>query len=305
MNYPYLNWINEVMALMEFPLNTVKVITSLYKRVCENTKANTLFHTGLMLYENDCMYEYYNVIENSEYAVEGILGEHKFTGHLLILLCLTRHAKEIYAAKNIPDECYDGFLDDIKIKWAECLAVYGVEGTSTIQWSKRFVDATRFSFGILQFEPMILAGDGIFEAGGFTRGKGDLVINVHIPGGGKLLKEKCEEAFLKAAEFFAHLFPDGGVTFHCSSWLLYPEHKEFLPENSNILMFADFFKCIYSKTNDGHDLWRIFGMHNISDYASLPEKTSLQRLYKKHLMDGGETGIGVGLFIVKNKEFIK
>ena len=44
-----------------------------------------------------------------------------------------------------------------------------------------------------------------------------LAINIHIPGGGKLTKQDCTESFLKAAEYYAPLFEDKTVIFHCNN----------------------------------------------------------------------------------------
>lgn len=303
--YPCLNWLNESMSLMEYPDETVNFITDVYKRVCENQRADQIFHAAVNIYSSNVMNEFYDLLVNSELSVEAILGEHKYVAHFLMILCLSQHTKELYKAKNLPDECFVGFLRDIKIKWAECLEVYGIQGVSTGPWFKRFIVATRMTFGRLEFDPQTYTFDDAVKIDGRSIQKGDLVIGVHIPSGGRLLKKDCEESFLKAAEYFAPIFPDGAVVFQCVSWLLYPEHKDFLPETSNILMFADFFKCTYSKPTGTDDLWRIFGSADLEDIPSLPENTSLQRAYKKRLLDGGEIGIGVGFFFVKNNKFIK
>ncbi len=49
----------------------------------------------------------------------------------------------------------------------------------------------------------------------------------------------------------------------------------------------------------GGDLWRIFGRPDCSDTASLPEETSLQRVYKQWLLAGGTPGAGRGLFLLQ------
>ena len=302
MKYPYLNWLLESMNYMEYPEDTINFVTDTYKQICHNTRAETLFHNALNLYEKQLCPAWVWALNSAEKAVAQI-NAHKFVGKFIMSLCVTRSVKTFYEQKGMPDGCFDGFLKDIKIKWAECVEVDKINGVAVAEWFHRFVDGTRHTFGRLQFEPVFNLEP--CEIGGRKVREGDLVINIHIPSGSKLFKQDCIDSFLKAAEYYAPLFEGGEVVFHCHSWLLYPEHKNFLPENSAILMFADFFKCILSEASDGNDLWRIFGTRNTRDYKNLPEKTSLQRAYKQRLIDGKEVGIGVGFFIVKNNKFIK
>lgn len=50
------------------------------------------------------------------------------------------------------------------------------------------------------------------------------------------------------------------MAFVCGSWLLYEGHREFLPENSNILRFMDDFDIIRSADKEKFgDGWRVFG----------------------------------------------
>ena len=302
MNYPYLNWLNESMTYMEYPESTIAFIAESYKKICDNKKSYTLFHDALRLYEKQLCPAWGWALTSAERAANEI-NVHKFVGKFIISLCVTRHVKDFYVQKGMPDGCFDGFLKDIKIKWAECVAVHKMDGVFVAEWFNRFVDGTRHTFGRLQFEPMFIAGS--YEVCGRTLNEGDLAINIHIPGGSKLTKQDCIDSFLKAAEYYAPFFKDKTVIFHCDSWLLYPGHKEFLPENSALLMFADFFNIV--STNDYRgNLWRIFGREDCEEnIASLPEDTSLQRAYKKRLLENGEIGGARGFFFVKDNKFIK
>lgn len=292
MKYPYLNWLNDSMKYMEYPDATIVFVTDTYKKICDNKRANMLFHDALRLYEKQLCPAWNWALTSAERAVNEI-SVHKFVGHFVFSLCVTKHVKAFYEQKGMPDGCFDGFLKDIKIKWSECVTVHKMDGVFVAEWFNRFVDGTRHTFGRLQFEPIFTAGD--YEVCGRQITEGDLAINIHIPGGGKLTKQDCTESFLKAAEYYAPLFEDKTVIFHCNSWLLYPAHKEFLPETSNILMFADFFNIVSDVESKG-DLWRIFGQENCDDVAALPEKTSLQRAFKKRLLENGEIGTAKGFF---------
>ena len=301
MNYPYAKWLNESMAYMEYPKQTIDFVIDTYKKVCDNERANRLFHDALNLYEKQLM-PVWNWALTSAERVANEIGVHKFVGHFVFTLCATKHINKFYEQKGMPEGCFRGFLNDIKIKWSECVMVHKMDGVFVAEWFNRFVDGTRHTFGRLQFEPIFLGGT--YNVAGNIFAEGDMVINIHIPGGSKLLKQDCIDSFLKAAEFYGPLFNNNEVVFHCNSWLLYPGHKEFLPENSNLLMFADFFSI--AETNDWRgNLWRIFGRENCEDVAALPENTGLQRDYKKRLLENGEIGGARGFFILKGKEFIK
>lgn len=301
MLFPYLNWLNESMTHMSYPEQTIAYITDTYKKICNDKRANTLLHTTLQLYEKQLMPDWNWALDSAERAANQI-SVHKFVGHFVFSLCATKHVKTFYEQKGMPDGCFEGFLNDIKIKYNECVTLHKVHGICVARWFNRFVDGTRHTFGRLQFEPIFMGCD--YKKDGIAVAEGDLAINIHIPGGSKLLKQDCIDSFLAAAEFYAELFEDKKVVFYCHSWLLYPEHKEFLPESSNILMFADFFNIVESAEQKG-DLWRIFGQTDCEDVASLPEKTSLQKAFKNRLMNGGKIGSGAGLFIVKDGKIIK
>lgn len=302
-NYPYLNWLNDSMQKVNFSHNALQKITDLYKKVCENETASRIFHSTTALYENNYLYDFKEITGNIDLCVEQILGEHKYSGHLLTVLCMAKHTKKLYKSKNLPDDCFEGFLKDIKAKWSECLSNYSVDGVSNFTWYERFLNCTRFSLGRLQFEPKVFRWDDVtIEACNLK--KGDTIIAVHIPGGEKLLKEDCEASFLRAEQFFNSFKKDGALPFICITWLLHPSLREILPETSNILQFADFFRCVYSADQEDQ-LIRIFGKVDFKDKEKLPEKTSLQRTYKKHLLNGGSAGIGVGYFFIKENKFIK
>jgi hypothetical protein len=68
-----------------------------------------------------------------------------------------------------------------------------------------------------------------------------------------------------------------------------------LSHESNIYRFMQLFDIIdYGIKKNNGDLYRIFGTEE-KRVEYLSENTSLQRAYKKHLLNGGKTGYGVGV----------
>ena len=77
-------------------------------------------------------------------------------------------------------------------------------------------------------------------------------------------------------------------------------HRKMLPPESNIRRFQDDY-ALYETYEDkeGHDLWRIFGKLYDGNPETLPENTSLQKAYKKWLLEGRVPGAGRGFWVKK------
>ena len=103
------------------------------------------------------------------------------------------------------------------------------------------------------------------------------------------------DAYARAAEFYKDVMGTYPLVFVCESWLLFPAHKEILPENSNIRRFlADY--GVYRTEETNKDLWRIYYGAEQNDGANLPEHTGLERAYKKWLLDGHMAGQSWGVY---------
>lgn len=80
----------------------------------------------------------------------------------------------------------------------------------------------------------------------------------------------------------------------CCSWLLCPDLKNVLDENSNILKFQSLFSIVETNYESREGEKRIFG--NINDNAcEYPENTSLQRNAKSYLISGVKFGDSLGI----------
>ncbi|MBQ9769938.1 MAG: hypothetical protein IJW27_07005, partial [Clostridia bacterium] len=149
----------------------------------------------------------------------------------------------------------------------------------------------RFQYEIIKFGYDYKKGDKVLTPE--TK-----VLNVHIPASGEPLSEELAKESLKMAKEFYKDEIGEPFACKCSSWLLYPEHEQMLDKSSNIYRFMKMFDCFdYGIEKSNLDLPRIFGTCEMRP-AYLPEKTSLQRAYKKHLLAGGKTGYGVGVLFL-------
>ena len=81
----------------------------------------------------------------------------------------------------------------------------------------------------------------------------------------------------------------------CESWLLVPELKKLLPEDSNIVKFQNQF--IISKVDYDSPAFMdwIYSSRDI-EYLNLPENTTLQKNLKKYLLSGKKFGWGYGIY---------
>lgn len=207
----------------------------------------------------------------------------------VILRCAVK-VREKYILSGISEEIYFDTMSDIKIWCENC----GNKGLSNYGWLKNHVSFELFRLGRLQFQ--------IYECKNKTLlynklpfSYGEHLIYVHIPQGEKLLKEKCEESFKAANEFFSKYFPDYEYKFYFSeSWLLYDGNKDFMKKDSNILAFSSLFTHCYSVKIDEQAIDRIFGKRRIFK-KNYPEKNSLQKSAKEYMLKGGKLGIGISV----------
>lgn len=280
-----------------YPTEAQQELLAVYERI-ENTSAvREIFLKTRERYAQSPQLDYSGILEELQAACrqEDIPAE---TASLLLFICLVPQLYRYYEQQALPAALCKDSLMDLKWKLHECRRVRGIWGSFVSGWFSGFFDLTRFTLGRLQFELRPFP-EGYALAGRTPPSGLRQAVNMHIPSSGPLLHEECRHSYRLAQEFFKDAFPGAETPFICNSWLLFPEHREFLPAHSHILEFMDDFD-IYSSHSDpqGNDLWRIFGLPDCSDTARLPEKTSLQRAYKQWLLSGREPGTGNGLFFL-------
>ncbi len=245
--------------------------------------------------------------------------------NILVLVFLFISAESLYKRyqkSNINDEIFYSSVKDIKCKIDECVFAKGYIGTFIPHWFIRLFNMERFNIGRFQYEPSVIEKE-ITTKSGIKIEKGTKVILMHIPSGeGPITDEVRFESYKKAYDFYKHYdfqnkiyYPekeidsdyitDGKIIFTCHSWLLFERHREFLPENSNILRFMkDFYIYENYETEKPENIWRIYGKDDSLSFEELPEDTSLKRAYKNWLLSGNKTGGGVGLIIFDGENII-
>ncbi|MBR4673857.1 MAG: DUF5596 domain-containing protein [Victivallales bacterium] len=126
--------------------------------------------------------------------------------------------------------------------------------------------------------------------------EGDKMINVHIPACAPLEYELTRDSFRICREFFAKYFPGFAYKgFQCGSWLLDSSFNRFLPPTSNIVRFQSLFQLFPApKANDWQHRERVFGNPDLP-LDQVPQKTSLQKILKREILNGFRFRSGLGL----------
>ncbi len=277
-----------------YPTEAEAALASAYDNLCQHQEAITVFDDNLRLYSDNISSDDGEILSALDKAAE-LCGTHRYTIHLLFYICLSKQTRKAYEERNIPYQVFYDSMYDLRCKLMECHKMHGIWGSFVAWWFKRFFDLTRFALGRLQFETIEF--NKHYEKNGNILNPGDVVLNIHIPSRGPFPHEACMESYRKAAEFYKNVFKGRPTAFVCHSWLLYPEHRNFLPENSNILSFMNDFDIISSEDDPNFgNLWRIFHQDYKGDISQLPRETSLQRAYVDWISKGNGVGNGFGVF---------
>ena len=120
---------------------------------------------------------------------------------------------------------------------------------------------------------------------------GDTLLKVHIPLGGKLLKEDCDAAYERASRVFPKAYPEYDFKgFICNTWLLCPVLKTFLKETSNIVQFQEKYHVFPAKNAATDVFLYVYGLTVSSaeevEPSQLPEDNTMRREVKRLLQEG-------------------
>lgn len=218
-------------------------------------------------------------------GVQEILGEDPDGVKILTLelQCAVR-AHAYYQNMGISEEiyretykCFSRFVREHKVS-------YGRYGFDRHGWAKRQIAMKIFRIGELEYQ-LPVPGE-------------EPEIGLHIPSDAKLTRENIRDSVQLARTFLKHFYePYAQLPMSCCTWLLSEPLSKILPEGSHILQFQELFcvKKMYPKELAFMEWLYQNRDYTLEDVDRLPERTSLQRLVKKHLKDGGVIGEGYGI----------
>lgn len=129
--------------------------------------------------------------------------------------------------------------------------------------------------------------------------KGDPVIALHIPAGGKFDPQTIDDTMAEIRQFLRTYYPDYPYqAFACNSWMMNPRVAELLGEDSNIARFCRRFQPVTRKMPGSDVFTFVFSQGGGEiDLDQLPENTALQRKLKQYYRNGGILHEMTGFFL--------
>lgn len=165
---------------------------------------------------------------------------------------------------------------------------------SQMIWGSFFMKGNLIQIGRLQYEFDVRNFDKLdkyFE-------EKHQYIYIHIPRGKDLDENDVNESLNLADKYIKRYYPEleqKKLVYYTQTWLLSPEVKEILSDDSNIIKFQDKFNIIEYEENIDDFLNFVFDVVIESiDYKDLAEKTHLQKELKKKLLAGSKLHLGLG-----------
>lgn len=151
-------------------------------------------------------------------------------------------------------------------------------------WFQRQVTLEEFRIGSLEYE--------------FVENNGHREVEVHIPSDADMSFEGLAKSVKDFLEFEQEYMPDWvGVSLTTMTWLIMPELEELLPGGSNILTFKSLFDIEYVDYNQNWYMGWIFpGYTEVNE--DLPERTTLHKKLKEHLLSGKKFGVAKGHLVL-------
>ena len=247
--------------------------------------------------------EFYEALENTEISPDLTLDGYDKKcedgrKNLLAFLYLAEELSEKYRERGIPDEILMDTLSDVVIwsnTWTKIKGTLHLAQLDWLEWHYRF---RLFRLGRLQFFMRNIDED-VPEYG---IKKGEQVLDMHSPEGGKLTPEECKNSLNLALEFFPKYFPNHKfVCFTCHSWLLDETLKKYFPENSNVVKFGDMFVRRHSQVRNallGYMFTWDTTIENLKDRVPTGETA---RKIKDAVLSGEEFHVTFGIIPLKER----
>ncbi len=228
----------------------------------------------------------------------GALGRYFY---VFVYIAVLPYTREYHREHGIPADVARRTLADIGRNIAVYRRKFGVGGMHAPWWPILHLRGELYQLGRLQFQRATLGNrtGSAVKAAGLPYGPGDPTLGLHIPDfSGPLAPAACDHALDLARDFFPRHFPDERYAIAtCHSWLLDPQLKRYLPQESNIVRFHDRFHQAYRSPQDYDEdtIGFVFGRENVP-LDELPRDSVLQRAIADHLRSGGHWHVGHGWF---------
>ena len=214
---------------------------------------------------------------------EKYIADDKCFNILCIYLLSSLKTLMKYKELNISEKVFFDTMGCFSRFIKECKVMNNEEYFDRDFWVYRQLSLKLFRIGELEYE--LMNDDGVKS------------ISVHIPSDAILSNDRINSSLKEMYAFIEMFYPDYvNCLVYCDSWLLSPKIKNYLNNNSRILLFQEYFEIIKVDYESNEGIRWLFQINtdNSFDYQSLKEETSLQRLLKKELLNGNAIGSAYG-----------
>lgn len=201
-----------------------------------------------------------------------------------LLHIVSTYSYEEYGKRGIPDDIFIATMKFCTRYLREHDKHFGEYKFKEAWWFPRQISLCEYRIGALEYE--------------FVDGE-EREIAIHIPADADMRKESVARSLEEFEQFKKRYYPQWeNVSMTCDTWMLMPELKEFLGEDSNIIAFQDLFEIdIVNHDATWYRNWIFPGAGSVD--TDLPEDTTLQRSLKKYLLAGNKFGVAKG-HLVRN-----
>jgi len=220
--------------------------------------------------------------ESGIFDLKEFLGEDPYSMKILLeqMIFICDYTYGEYIRQGIPDVIFAdtfGFINRFVAPTKDRNGKYRYDWA---WWIQRQITLQEFRIGSLEYE--------------FVNEGNNRRIEIHIPSDANMGLGALCKSIIDFLEFEKKYFPNWeGVQIVTETWMIMPELEEFLSPDSKILGFKSLFDVESVDYNQTWYMGWIYPGHSEID-DNLPEKTSLHRNLKKHLMSGNKFGIAKG-----------
>ncbi|MFI6036910.1 acyltransferase domain-containing protein [Streptomyces sp. NPDC051315] len=220
---------------------------------------------------------------------------------LYVCVAALPYVRAHHRERGIPDDISRRTLADIGRGVAWHRRWHGTGGLLSPRWLSLHLHGELYQLGRLQFQRGHVGRrtSDSSTAAGHTPAPGDPALALHIPDFmGPLSPDACDRSLARARDFFARHYPEEPYTVAtCGSWLLDPQLKRYLPDDSNIIRFQDRFTISHvpDEPEDMTPVRFVFGTTDVP-LDRLPRRTVLERAVVDHLRAGGHWYVRSGWF---------
>ncbi len=213
--------------------------------------------------------------------------------------------KDNYLNRGIPLKYLYESIYDLSFRLERYYGNNGIYGLSErdLRWLVPLFKAEIFDLGSLRFQRSWFSFKEI-ERDGYDFmplsdkwkrrfPEGTPVITIHILKDTDLSRDRIDEAFALARDFFESYFSEHEYeVFVCRTWLLYPKTRDILSEDSNIASFSKRFNVIATNQNTKQALDRIYGTSDMEEIEAMEKTSSLEEVAFKNL---DKLGVAAGI----------